>query len=100
VNLRRIGAIENALGEQNCRQAIRRIVEPRRSKASVPAARPSRDAIWTKKLSSADQARLTERYAEEFERYIGGALDTPEAFSGEVRNPAAVKGAQLRNERH
>jgi hemerythrin superfamily protein len=53
-----------------------------------------------KKLSSADQARLTERYAEEFERYTGGALDTPEAFSGEVRNPAAVKGAQLRNERH
>src|SRR5882672_5460015 len=53
-----------------------------------------------KKLSSTDQARLTERYAEEFERYIGGALDTPEAFSREVRSPAAVAGPEQRNERH
>lgn len=47
VNLRRIGAIEDALGEQDCRQDIRRIVEPGSSKASVPAVRASRDAIWT-----------------------------------------------------
>jgi hemerythrin superfamily protein len=53
-----------------------------------------------KKLSSADQARLTERYTEEFERYIDGAADTPKALPREVRSPAAVKGTQRRDERH
>jgi hypothetical protein len=53
-----------------------------------------------KRLSSADQARLTERYAEEFERYVGGTPDTPEAFSREVCSQAAVKDAQLPSERH
>ena len=53
-----------------------------------------------KKLSPADQARLTERYAEEFERYIGGALDGPGTITREVRSPAPPIGAQPRNERH
>jgi hypothetical protein len=53
-----------------------------------------------KKLSPADQARLTERYAEEFERYIGGALDGPGTITRDVRSPASPKGPQPRNERH
>jgi hemerythrin superfamily protein len=53
-----------------------------------------------KKLSPADQARLTERYAEEFERYIGGALDGPGTITREARSPTPPIGAQPRNEKH
>jgi hypothetical protein len=53
-----------------------------------------------KKLSPADQKRLTERYAEEFDRYMGAATDAPATLAGEVRAPASAKGPQPRNERH
>jgi hypothetical protein len=53
-----------------------------------------------KRLSAADQARLTERYAEEFDRHMGGAPDAPDASSAKVRSPAASEGPQPRDERH
>jgi hypothetical protein len=39
-----------------------------------------------KKLSPADQARLTQRYAEEFQRYVGGQMDSMPARANEVRS--------------
>jgi len=53
------------------------------------------------KLSSADQVRLTERYAEEFDRYMGAALNATDAASEPVRTlGSADKGRQSRTERH
>jgi hemerythrin superfamily protein len=53
------------------------------------------------KLSPADQARLTERYADEFDRYMGGALNATEGPPGSVRNPRSDnRGRQSRTERH
>jgi hypothetical protein len=52
-----------------------------------------------KRLPAADQARLTERYAEEFERYVGGGANAAELASGPV-GLRAPKDPPSRTERH
>jgi len=54
-----------------------------------------------KQLSPADQARLTQRYTEEFDRYMGGGTGVPGGFAKDARN-AASSGSQSRvgAERH
>jgi hypothetical protein len=53
------------------------------------------------RLSPADQARLTERYAEEFDRYMGGALNATDPPSGSARSAGFEDtGRQSRTERH
>jgi len=53
-----------------------------------------------KKLSPADQARLTERYAEEFDRYCRGAPDGPDSVPRHVHSPVSAKGPDLHADRH
>jgi hypothetical protein len=52
-----------------------------------------------KRLPPADQARLTERYAEEFDRYMGRAPNAAELASGASR-PAPSQGPPIATERH
>jgi hypothetical protein len=55
-----------------------------------------------KQLPDADQARLTQRYSEEFERYMGyGAGVQAGGFAKDARNTAS-SGSQsnVRSERH
>ena len=42
-----------------------------------------------KELSPADQARLTQRYAEEFDRYMGAGADVQRQFAGDGRDAAS-----------
>ncbi|MFL6606541.1 MAG: hemerythrin domain-containing protein [Steroidobacteraceae bacterium] len=53
------------------------------------------------KLSPAEQGRLTERYSEEFDRYMGGALNPADAPSASLRSPGFdERGRQSRTDTH